>query len=69
MTSLKIRPHRNAWLAAWLLGARALAFSQSWAVQTIPTRVADGKPVSLAFAMPASGQGQADTPPVRHVLV
>jgi dienelactone hydrolase len=69
MNRLKISSCRAAWLAAWLLSASAQAFAQSWTVQTIATRVADGKPVSVAFAMPASAQGQADTPPVRHVLV
>ena len=47
----------------------ALAFAQSWTVQTVPTRVVDGKPASIAFAMPATVQGQAGLSPVRHVLV
>ena len=69
MTCLKIIQHRSAWLAACLLSTSALAFAQTWTVQTIPTRVVDGKPVSVAFAMPAAMPGQADLPPVRHVLV
>ena len=46
-----------------------VAFAQSWAVQTVPTRVVDGKPASVAFAMLANLQDQAGLPPVRHVLV
>lgn len=69
MNRLKISSRRVAWLAAWLLSASVQVFAQSWTVQTIPTRVADGKPVSVAFAMPNAAQGQTDLPPVRHVLV
>lgn len=69
MNRLTTMQRRNAWLAAWLFSATTQAFTQSWTVQTVPTRIADGKPVSVAFALPAALQGQADVPPVRHVLV
>ena len=69
MNCQKIMQHRSACLAAWLFCATTLAFAQSWTVQTIPTRVADGKPVTVAFAILVAAQGQTDLPPVRHVLV
>lgn len=70
MRYLKACLNRVTRLAAWLLATSVAAFAQNWRVQTVPTRVlADGKPVSVAFAVPSNAPSLVVMPPVRHVLV